>query len=120
MFHERASLGIGGITIEDLEYIREGADQHFGRLALALTNQRKFLFGACLEQRDTFAQHLGQVVAAQFGPRTAAQARTLRECLPSDYTCITKSTAVSSSRLIVQPPKISIGAVRAPNTATNP
>ena len=33
-----AGLSIAGITIEDLEYVREGADQHLGRLALALTN----------------------------------------------------------------------------------
>jgi hypothetical protein len=40
LLHEGAGLSIAGITIEDLEYVREGADQHLARLALSLTNQR--------------------------------------------------------------------------------
>jgi hypothetical protein len=64
LFHEWARLGVGGITIEDLEYIREGADQHLCRLALSVTNQRKLFFGTCLERCHAFAEHLGQVVTA--------------------------------------------------------
>jgi hypothetical protein len=59
-----ADISIAGITIEDLEHVREGADQHLGRLALSLTNQRELLFGARLEQCLAFAEHLGQVVTA--------------------------------------------------------
>ncbi len=62
LFHEWAGFGIGGIAIEDLEHIREGADQHLRRLALSLPNQRELLFGARLEQRHAFAEHLGQIV----------------------------------------------------------
>ena len=69
MLHEWAGLGIAGITIEDLEYVRKGADQHLGRLALSLTNERELLFGARLKQRHTFAEHLGQVVTTlNLGP----------------------------------------------------
>jgi len=80
LFHERASLGIGWIAIEDLEHVREGVDQHLGRLALSLTNQRELLFGARLEHGHAFAEHLGQIVTP-LNLRPADQAQQQRVAL---------------------------------------
>ena len=80
LLHEWAGLGIAGIAIEDLEHVREGADQHLGRLALALTNLRELLFGARLEQCHAFAEHLGQIVTA-LNLRPTEQAQQQRVAL---------------------------------------